>query len=220
MAVLISSDHITGTNGGYALHEVKGDLFALLGATFYGLSNTLMKFLVSKRPMYEVIGQLAFWAMLINGTQAAIFDRDSIRTAVWDGQVGGYIAGYTVLLSLFYSLTPLVLRLASAAFLNISLLTANFWGLLVGIEVFGLDIHWMYPIAFVLILFGIFVYFMTESLLGEARKPWLGENQELGVDGLGTVKRRVEKHPGSQFRRGFSHSSGLEKVRKGQDVKM
>ncbi|KAF2763304.1 DUF914-domain-containing protein [Pseudovirgaria hyperparasitica] len=192
MGILIGSDHITGSNGGTAQNQLKGDLFALAGATFYGVSNVFEEFLVSKKPMYEVIGQLAFWGMLINGTQAGIFDRASFRTAVWDGDVGGYLVGYTLILALFYSLAPLMFRLSSAAFFNISLLTANFWGVCIGIEVFGLSIHWMYPIAFVLILLGLFVYFMTESVLGEAKKPWLGENQEDGVSGLGTAKRRVE----------------------------
>jgi len=192
MGLLLASDHITGANGGTALSPVKGDLFALLGASFYGLSNCFEEFLVSKRPMYEVVGQLAFWGMLINGTQAGIFDRASFRSAVWDGQVAGYIAGYTFMLFIFYSLAPLLFRLASAAFFNISLLTGNFWGVIIGIKVFGLTVHFLYPIAFVLILCGLFVYFATESVLGDAKKPWLGENQEGGVSGLGTAKRRAE----------------------------
>ena len=197
MGLLIASDHITGANGGYAPHQVKGDLFALAGATFYGLSNVFEEFLVSKRPLYEVIGQLAFWGMLINGTQAGIFDRGSFRSAVWSSSVGGYLTGYTLILTLFYTLAPLLFRLASAAFFNISLLTANFWGVIIGIHVFHLHVHYLYPIAFVLILFGLMVYFLTESVMGEAKKPWLGENQEQGVSGIGTAKRKAEARGGA-----------------------
>ncbi len=193
MGILLASDHITGANGGVALDQLKGDLFALLGATFYGFSNCFEEFLVSKRPLYEVVGQLAFWGMLINGTQAGIFDRGSFQSATWNSAVGGYMTGYTLILALFYSLAPLLFRLASAAFFNISLLTANFWGVIIGIQVFQLSVHWMYPIAFVLILVGCFVYFMAETVLGEAKKPWLGENQEEGVDGVGTARRKTER---------------------------
>ncbi len=193
MGVLLASDHITGSNGGAAPNQLKGDLFALAGASFYGLSNTFEEYLVSARPLYEVVGQLAFWATLINGVQAAIFDRAALRSAVWDARVGGYLSGYTLLLFVFYSLAPLVFRLASAAFFNISLLTANFWGVVIGVKVFMLRVHWMYPIAFVLIVVGLVVYFLTESVLGEAKKPWLGEDQERGVVGIGTARRKVEK---------------------------
>ncbi|KAF2497739.1 DUF914-domain-containing protein [Lophium mytilinum] len=193
MGILFGSDHITGNNNYPASNQLKGDLFALLGASFYGLSNCFEEFLVSKKPMYEVIGQLAFWGMLINGTQAGIFDRQSFRDATWNGPVGGYLVGYTLVLFIFYSLAPILFRLSSAAFFNISLLTGNFWGVAIGVKVFGLKIHWMYPIAFVLILIGHVFYFMTESMLGEAEKPWLGEDQADGVAGIGTARRRREK---------------------------
>lgn len=192
LGILVASDHITGSNGGEAADAVKGDLFALLGASFYGFTNVFEEFLVSKRPIYEVLGQLSFWAMFINVVQFAIFDRGSVHGAVWNSQVGGYLTGYTFILALFYSGAPIVFRMASAAFFNIGLLTGNFWGVVVGTQVFHLKIHWMYPIAFVLIMLGHFVYYGTEGVLGEARKPWLGENQEGGDDGIGTARRRVE----------------------------
>jgi solute carrier family 35 protein F1/2 len=143
--------------------------------------------------MYEVIGQLSFYGMFINGVQAAIFDRQSIRHAIWDGPIIGYIVGYTLLLFIFYSLAPIVFRMSSAAFFNIGLLTGTFWGIVVGTQVLGYHIHYLYPIAFVLIILGHFVYYGTEGVLGEAKKPWLGENQELGESGIGTARRRAER---------------------------
>lgn len=194
MGVLIASDHIMGTNGGSAVDQVKGDLFALLGATFYGLANVAEEYLVSKRPMYEVLGQLGLYGMIIMGVQGAIFDRSKYQSAVWNGDVGGYFVGYTLCLFIFYSLAPLLFRLASAAFFNISLLTANFWGVVIGIKVFGYSIHWMYPIAFVLIMLGQIVYFLGRRILGESRKPWLGRDQEQGVAGIGTAKRKIDSN--------------------------
>ncbi|KAF2844862.1 DUF914-domain-containing protein [Plenodomus tracheiphilus IPT5] len=193
LGVIFGSDHITGANNFGASDAVKGDLFALLGATFYGLSNVFEEWLVSERPLYEVVGQLAWWGMFINGTQAGIFDRDAFRSANWNSKVGGYLTGYTLILTLFYSLAPVLFRLSSAAFFNISLLTGSFWGVAIGVKVFGLSIHWMYPIAFVLIIIGQVIYFLRQSLVGEALKPWLGVNQERGHAGFGTAKRRVER---------------------------
>ncbi|KAL4941419.1 hypothetical protein BDV06DRAFT_181441 [Aspergillus oleicola] len=200
MGVLIASDHIQGTNGGDISrgNQIKGDLFALLGASFYGLANTGEEYFVSTAPVYEVIGQMGFFGMIINGVQAGIFDRDSIKNAHWDGQVGGYLTGYTLCLSIFYSTAPLLFRLASAAFFNISLLTMNFWGVIIGIQVFHYSVHWMYPIAFVLIIIGQLIYYLGRKVLGEARKPWLGKNQERGVAGLFTAKRRIDASAATQ----------------------
>ncbi|KAI1965975.1 hypothetical protein LOZ58_000876 [Ophidiomyces ophidiicola] len=196
MGVLFGSDHLTGASSGGASKssrdQLKGDLFALLGATFYGFANVAEEYFVSKRPLYEVLGQLGLYATVIMGVQAAIFDRRSFQDAVWNSKVGGYLTGYTFSLFIFYSLAPILFRLASAAFFNISLLTSNFWGVVIGIKVFKYTIHWMYPIAFVLIVIGQCVYYLGRKVLGEARKPWLGRNQEKGVAGVGTAKRKID----------------------------
>lgn len=39
-----------------------------------------------------------------------------------------------------------------------------------------------------MIIIGLVVYFLAGSMLGDSKKPWLGENQEAGVDGVGTAK--------------------------------
>ena len=65
--------------------------------------------------------------------------------------------------------------------------------MVIGIKVFHLHIHWMYPIAFVCIMGGLVVYFVGKRVLGEAIKPWLGKNQERGVSGVGTARRRAER---------------------------
>lgn len=192
MCILIASDHITGVHGRSVSisNQLKGDLFALLGATFYGLTNTAEEYFVSTRPVYEVLGQLSLFGMCINGMQVVIFEYGKFHTAHWDANVAGYLVGYTLCLTLFYCLAPLLFRLSSATFFNISLLTMNFWGVCIGIGVFHYHIHWMYPIAFCLIILGQLIYYVGRQILGEARKPWLGRNQERGVAGLFTAKKK------------------------------
>lgn len=193
MGLLLASDHISGDNGYYLPTQVKGDLFGLVGATFYGLSNVFEEWFASKRPMYEVLGMLGLFGIIINGITAAIFDRSSFDHATWDGQVGGYVVGYTLALTIFYTLAPIILRMASAAFFDISLLTRNFWGVIIDIRVFGYTIYYLYPIAFVTIVIGLIVYFLAGSMLGDSKKPWLGKIQERVVAGLGTAKLKAIK---------------------------
>jgi solute carrier family 35 protein F1/2 len=191
MGILIGSDHLTGGNGGPGSDLLKGDMFALVGSTCYGLSNVFEEWLVSRAPMYHVLSFIGLFGVVINGVQAAIFDRDAFRSATWDADVAGWIVGFTLCMTLFYTLVPLVLRMASAGFYNISLLTANFWGVIIGVRVFGLRVHFMYPIAFVCIVLGLVTYFLSGSALGESKKPWLGDNQEGGVAGIGTAKLKA-----------------------------
>lgn len=191
MGILLASDHMTNSNNGETANALKGDLFALLGATLYGTSNVLEEWLVSKAPMHHVLSFIGLFGMIINGVQAAILDRQSFQEANWTPQVAGWLVGYTLCLALFYTLAPLILRMGSAAFFDISLLTANFWGVIIGVRVFGYSVHFLYPIAFVCIILGLVTYFLSGSLLGDSKKPWLGENQEGGVAGIGTAKLKA-----------------------------
>ncbi|KAF9989821.1 hypothetical protein BGZ75_004823 [Mortierella antarctica] len=137
---------------------VKGDLFCLLGATLYAVSNVYQEFLVRQAPMYEVVGQLGFWATFLNGAQLAILERNEIRNVKWTPQVVIYIIGFDIALFIMYSVSPLLFRLSSATFFNLSLLTSDFYGLIFGIFLFNAKINRLYPIAYVLIIAGIIVY--------------------------------------------------------------
>lgn len=191
MGMLLGSDAMTGASTYAPADKLKGDLFGLAGATCYGLSNVFEEWYVSRRPVFEVLSFMGFIGMFVGGATAGIFDRYTFQQATWSAPVIGYIVGYTLALFVFYSFAPLLLRMASAAFFDISLLTGNFWGVIIGIHVFGQTVQYLYPVAFVLIILGLVVYFLAGSMLGDSKKPWLGANQEEGVAGFGTAKLRA-----------------------------
>merc|ERR1739848_624587 len=56
--------------------------------------------------MYQVLSFIGLLGIVINGITAAIFDRDAFEGATWNGDVAGYLVGYTLCLFLFYSLVP------------------------------------------------------------------------------------------------------------------
>jgi len=157
MALLIWSDMANGKNFPGSDY-VKGDLFCILAATLYAVSNVYQEFLVRQRPMYEVVGQLGFWATIICGIQLAILERTEIQTITWTNEVIGYIIGFDIAMFILYSVSPILLRLSNATFFNLSLLTSDFYGLILGIFIFNYTVDSLYPIAYVLIIGGLIVY--------------------------------------------------------------
>ncbi|KAF9189494.1 hypothetical protein BGZ51_009530 [Haplosporangium sp. Z 767] len=137
---------------------IKGDLFCLLAATLYALSNVGQEFLVRQRPMYEVVGQLGFWATIINGIQLAILERKEVQTIHWTPEVVGYIIGFDIAMFILYSVSPILFRLSSATFFNLSLLTSDLYGLIFGIFLFNATVNSIYAVAYVLIFLGILLY--------------------------------------------------------------
>ncbi|ORZ05536.1 hypothetical protein BCR41DRAFT_312254 [Lobosporangium transversale] len=137
---------------------VKGDLFCLLGATLYAISNVYQEFLVRQRPLYEVVGQMGFWATIFCGCQLAILEKNEIKDIEWTPSVVGYIIGFDTAMFIMYSTSPILIRLSSATFFNLSLLTSDFYGLIFGIFLFSAKINRLYSIAYTLIIGGIIAY--------------------------------------------------------------
>lgn len=156
LGMLVGSDVMTGRN--YEGQDVvKGDLFCILGATLYGLSNVGEEFMARKHPLYEVIGMFTFFATFINLVQLMILERSEFSSLVGQPEAVGMIVVYTVCMFILYSLAPVMFRLGSAVLYNLSLLTSDFYGL-IGISLFGYKVTIMYPFAFVVIIIGIAIY--------------------------------------------------------------
>ena len=100
-------------------------------------------------PLYEVLGQIGMWGTFIIGTQAAVLEHKAMMDVPWNGRIGkfcpplcqswtnhifgaGFLLAYTTAMFFFYTMTPIVFRLASSVFYNLSLLSANPFGLLFG----------------------------------------------------------------------------------------
>ncbi|RAH75367.1 DUF914 domain membrane protein [Aspergillus aculeatinus CBS 121060] len=180
MLLLLFSDR---TPPASAHNKLLGDLSALSGATSYGLANVLEEVLVTTAPIAEVLGQMALCGACITALQAvALGELSALRSSstVWDARVLGWWAAYTLCLAAFYCLVPLLLRRASAAFFNLSMLTMNCWGVAVGVLLFRYQVGWAYPVAFALIVAGQGVYFLGAAPVsgggaggGEKKKPWV-----------------------------------------------
>jgi solute carrier family 35, member F1/2 len=102
----------------------------------------------------QVVGQMGLWGSIINGVQAASLEHRQIRDAPWTGAVVGLLIAYTAGKSNFnvllqagrqkddickctamvtlYTVAPMLYRLASSAYFNLSLLSSDFFGLLFG----------------------------------------------------------------------------------------
>ncbi|KAG1881265.1 hypothetical protein F4604DRAFT_1879751 [Suillus subluteus] len=174
LGMLVSSDMLTDKNYP-ALSKGKGDAFMIVGATLYGFTNATEEFFVRRSPLYEVVGQLGMWGTLINGIQAASLEHAAMTTASWNGATIGFLAAYTAAMFTLYTVAPLLYRMASSPFYNISLLTSDFYGLLFGLFLFvsvtylwgsmgtkflqHYSPYWLYFPAFCVVVLGLIIYF-------------------------------------------------------------
>jgi hypothetical protein len=48
-------------------------------------ANATEEFFVRRRPLYEVVGMMGFWGLIINGAQAAGLESKSWKDMTWNG---------------------------------------------------------------------------------------------------------------------------------------
>ncbi|CAJ0769242.1 17581_t:CDS:2, partial [Entrophospora sp. SA101] len=92
---------------------------------------------VRQRSVYEVVGQLAFWAMIISGIQLSILERQELSSVEWSGGSVGMLLTYTISMVCFYTGAPILFKLSSATFFNLSLQTSDFYSLIFSLLLFG-----------------------------------------------------------------------------------
>jgi solute carrier family 35, member F1/2 len=60
---------------------------------------------------------------------------------------------------ILYTIAPMLYRMASSMYYNLSLLSSDFYGLLFGLFLYHYTPYWLYFIAFAVVIVGLIVYF-------------------------------------------------------------
>ncbi|KAK2459810.1 hypothetical protein APHAL10511_008131 [Amanita phalloides] len=162
VGLLVTSDILTGKNW-FGPSKGKGDAFLIAGATLYGFSNATEEFLARKRPLYEVIGQLGMFGFIINGIQASALEYNLVKAGNWNGVTVGLLLAYTCAMLILYTLSPVLYRLSSSTYFNLSLLSRNFYGLLFGLLLFHSAPYWLYFVSLAIVIIGLVIYFWSSA---------------------------------------------------------
>jgi len=158
LGLLVGADQLTNKDW-TAVNKGKGDGFMILGATLYGFTNATEEFFVRRRPLYEVVGQLGMWGLIVSSIQASAIEHHKMREMIWSGRNIGLLVAYTAAMFILYTVAPLLYRLASSAYFNLSLLSSDFYGLLFGLFLFHFQPYWLYFPSFGVVIVGLIVYF-------------------------------------------------------------
>ncbi|KAL1933240.1 hypothetical protein VTP01DRAFT_7330 [Rhizomucor pusillus] len=139
-------------------HSWIGDVICLLSATLYAVSNVTEEYLVKRCTTAEFLSRAGFWGSIICGVQAFAFEHHAWMQIEWSWPIVIYVSIYVTSLLCMYSLGPTVYRLSNATFLSMSLITSNFYTLLIGLVFLDAEMPRLYPFAYILVLLGAATY--------------------------------------------------------------
>ncbi|KAI8883739.1 DUF914-domain-containing protein [Backusella circina FSU 941] len=166
LAMLIYGDTINNDEA-TVNHSWIGDIVCLSSATLYAASNVTEEHLVKHHTSTEFLGKAGCWGTLLCGILAVYFEYDLVIHITWSWSVLSLISMYVLCLFCMYSLVPTVYRMAGATFLSISLITSNFYSLVVGIFFLDAKMPPFYPVAYALVLVGVTLYSLAPPPLSD-----------------------------------------------------
>lgn len=68
------------------------------------------------------------------------------------------LAAFTLTLFTYYTITPIVMKITSAMAINLSLLTADFYTLVIGVLLFQFKYDVMYALSYALVVTGVVIF--------------------------------------------------------------
>lgn len=170
LVLLVVSDMQTSRNGIQdPQNKIIGDVITLCGAALYAVSNVFQEYLVKKYDRKEMLAGIGFFGLIVSGIQVIILERNNIPKFN-DYITLLYMVGFLVCMFAFYSLVPILLQMSSATYMNLSLLTSDFFSVLFAVFLFDAHLIVLYFGSFVIIIISLILYNLAEAGYGI---PWI-----------------------------------------------
>ncbi|XP_037533585.1 solute carrier family 35 member F2 [Nematolebias whitei] len=158
VGAMVGADLLAGRDQGSASNMLLGDGLVLLSATLYAVSNVSQEYTVKKLSRVEFLGMVGLFGTIISTVQMVILERSEVSNIKWSWQVGLLFSAYALCMFALYSWMPVVMKLSSAASVNLSLLTADLFSLFFGIFLFHYNFSGLYVVSLVVILIGFITF--------------------------------------------------------------
>lgn len=181
VGALVLSDWLhgawVGTHNGS--NQALGDGLVLGAAVLYAVSNTGQERLVVSASKLEYLAFLGVFGLPISAVQSVVLDHVAWTNGVsWTPRSIGLMLGFAVCLFSMYSLVPIMLQLAGATFLNLSLLTSDVLAIIFGVFLFHYVPSLFYLLASLLIVAGLVFWNVSPSKPREESLPVMVDDEE------------------------------------------
>ena len=168
IGLLVVGDSLTKNDKSAAPNPLLGDCLCLISSLLYSISNIAQEKIVSQYKRIEYLSFIGIFGCFVGMTQMLIFDMKKWKNIVWSWQVILLLIGFGICLFLMYTLVPTMMRISSAAFFNISLLTSDAYSILISIFIFKESPSIFYFIALALSVIGLLIYNAANNIKQES----------------------------------------------------
>ncbi|EAX97974.1 Integral membrane protein, putative [Trichomonas vaginalis G3] len=161
-----------------------GNMIALISAICYAIATTLEEKLVHE-------GSIAIYLFRFGTTTSPIsiilmfaVEFKTIKKYLWVASTISLIIAYGIVMALYYTLVPVIMKHSNATEMNLSFLTSNFFSLFIDCLIFKHKLTWPYVVGFLcvpfaIVLFCLFPYKKTEEEANQSFDADVESNNDL-----------------------------------------
>lgn len=140
-------------------NQLLGDMLCLSGAIMFALVTVVQELVVKTLDWVEYLGMMGLLGSIYSILQTAILERHTVLSVPWSNwQVVALLIGFGLAQFIFHVVAPVMLRETGATALQLSLLTADFYWLMLNVALLQYKFHALYFLSFTLTATGVMFY--------------------------------------------------------------
>ncbi|XP_030638956.1 solute carrier family 35 member F2 [Chanos chanos] len=163
VGAMVGADLQAGRDQGSNSDVLLGDGLVLISAALYAVSNVCQEYTVKNLSRMEFLGMMGLFGTLISVIQMAVLEIKAVADIEWNWKICMLFGAYALCMYGLYTFMSVVVKMTSAAAVNLSMLTADLFSLFCGIFLFHYKFSGLYVVSFITITIG-FILFNVVSM--------------------------------------------------------
>ena len=149
----------------YGSNPFFGDVLCLFGSALYAVSNVSQEYLVKYHDRDEYLGFVGVCGAFISSIQLLSLNCYQLKRTKFTSKIILSITGFVSCLFFMYINTSAFLQQGDSTLFNLSLLTSDVYAVIFSYFFYGVLVHWLYFLAFLLVASGLLIYHSAKAPL-------------------------------------------------------
>ncbi|XP_030761998.1 solute carrier family 35 member F2-like [Sitophilus oryzae] len=154
--VNIEDNKIDGKN------QLVGDMLCLGGAVLFAIVTVLQELSVKNTDIIEYLGLLGLFGSIVSGVQMLLLEKQTLISSTWKNS-SALLSSFSACQFIFCTFSSLFLLNMGTTALHLSLLSGNFYTLIIGILLFNYKFHALYFLSYTLSMTGVYIYSIKQT---------------------------------------------------------
>ncbi|XP_066248619.1 solute carrier family 35 member F2-like [Euwallacea similis] len=143
-------------------NQLVGDMLCLGGAVLFAIVTVLQELSVKNTDIVEYLGLLGLFGSIVSGLQMLLLERQTLISTTWKNS-SALLSSFSACQFMFCTFSSVFLLNMGTTALHLSLLSGNFYTLIVGILLFNYKFHALYFLSYTLSMTGVYIYAIKKT---------------------------------------------------------